>query len=650
MAVKLPEWSNGPKRRYILSADDIPELERGAGTLEFVNRKPRGEAEDAAYNDYKRKHHVQGAAYHLGMMRAAAASGSNEAAKKHKLVYDLHRQSLGFGADDHQIPDEIQSAMSDPSRLPAPKFKAHKADAFLLGKSEPLPLPENEWAVWERNAPEYDLFGSKLGKSETPVFQLVKASDHPLEVNFLTNKLRGLRDWFDQQGIKSINEKDLTPEMRSQLMRVGRDYGGNFTRERIQQFIDSQPAAQYNWSTGKFDHAAGATQRHSNELSNVLRLDLTPQHKQQLEQAGVMGAFRQMNEMSTQSGHPVGPDTIGWVRHTGDKSGVMVDEVQTDYGRPWPAMLSEAVDKAIGRDEGRPEHRERYLADFMQQFPEDQRKVIAKVLFGNKHPAEVLQEGFDSWARGPGDLAGAPVHIWTPEAKGYQTIADPDPRGRMSTKRPLPRHFHEGYRVVPEKRGMIPGQYGEIPTQSNPKFQKKPRMTGGKDAEWRPSTETYKGTIKKAEDMTKQEILEELRKNLIGVLKKAEELAKALPGAPTPGMSGGAPAPAGKIAAPTAPSTAGVKPMAPGALAAITQANAAQAPKIETTDTSGMPKPAKLDIKMAEKSPNEDSGSCKECKGRGEHVLEFGDTDHSVTCSACKESGRASKSRIPGKK
>ena len=43
-------------------------------------------------------------------------------------------------------------------------------------------------------------------------------------------------------------------------------------------------------------------------------------------------------------------------------------------------------------------------------------KKINKILFGDKHPSEVLHEGFKEYIRGKG-FADAPIHIWQPESK-----------------------------------------------------------------------------------------------------------------------------------------------------------------------------------------------------------------------------------------
>jgi hypothetical protein len=500
---KSSEWVSGQNRRYVLSDQDVPELEREAAVNEFIQKRPREEAESAAYTSYRRKHHIQAAAHHLAMMKAAAASGSHKEAKKHSLVYGLHLQELGLDPNDHNVPQEIQDIMSDPKANPGLRFQAHKGDAFLLNKSEEPIYVQPEWQLSPYELDLKSLLSPPpFHKSYLPLGK----SDSPIQVNFLTNKLRQMRDWFDQQGITSINEHDVPTEMRQQLMRVGRDYQGNFNRDKIQELINTAPPRDYNFSTGTYDTAEGATQRHSKEPSNVFRLEMTPEQENQMREAGVLDTYKRMQHLSQQALHPATPGTLGWVRWTGDKSGVHVDEVQSDFGRPWPAFFADQFNRYARRGELPQSEIQRHVDHYSREYPEEQRKLIQKIAFSNKHPAEVLNEAFQQWARTHGGLEGAPIHIWQPEAKAYMATIDPfyeGTQGDLATfdySRPIPGHFQAAYRDVPVKQGAVEGQYGEIPTQATAKFKKQPPKNAigkvGGDVQWRPSTKTYKETIR----------------------------------------------------------------------------------------------------------------------------------------------------------
>jgi hypothetical protein len=123
----LQNW-NG---QQVLSNDHVPELETDAYMLE-AQGFPRDAASQHVYQEYKRKHLIQSAAFHYKAMKAAQGMGANQEAQKHMITYGLCVQSLGldpYGA----TPPEILAAAQDPNLQIAYKFQAHPADAFLLG-------------------------------------------------------------------------------------------------------------------------------------------------------------------------------------------------------------------------------------------------------------------------------------------------------------------------------------------------------------------------------------------------------------------------------------------------------------------------------------------------------------------------------------
>lgn len=120
------EW-NG---KSILHPDHHTELEKESANNEFMHGMPRHKAEEKAYNDYRKHHHLKSAAAHLRGMKAAAASGDVASAKKHGAMYELHCKNLGkepWAESD----EELKEAMKDTS-TPAHSFKSHKGDQFVL--------------------------------------------------------------------------------------------------------------------------------------------------------------------------------------------------------------------------------------------------------------------------------------------------------------------------------------------------------------------------------------------------------------------------------------------------------------------------------------------------------------------------------------
>lgn len=120
-------WSKRP----ILNQDHIADLERDSALNEFEQGQPRESAENNAYSAYRKQHHLQGAAHHLRGLRAAQEAGDIDEAHKHGVAYSLHMGHLGHDPMD-AVPEEVKSLVEGESKPKMYKFKAHKADAFLL--------------------------------------------------------------------------------------------------------------------------------------------------------------------------------------------------------------------------------------------------------------------------------------------------------------------------------------------------------------------------------------------------------------------------------------------------------------------------------------------------------------------------------------
>jgi GNAT superfamily N-acetyltransferase len=298
--------------------------------------------------------------------------------------------------------------------------------------------------------------------------------DEHVEVKFGTNKLRQLRDHIIAQGEEAMSPKDLPPGD----WKAGRDKGGNISAKKIQEHIDSLPGIKYGVSEGSWKGA----QRHSKAPSYVFQLNLSTDQVHKLKEAGVYETFRRMHHASTNSGHPVGKNAgLGWVRWTGDEKGIHIDEVQSDLGQ---SFVRQAAAQAAQQGQDPAEAAKRAERD----YPEEHYQKIKNIVFGGKHPSEVLQEAFHQYLRnekkpdrtgynrhtgttfqfgGRKSHVGTTVHIWTPESKATISL------GRQEDK--LPGHFMVGYRDVPQKKlGMRPASYGDLPTQTGRQHQGKP--------------------------------------------------------------------------------------------------------------------------------------------------------------------------------
>jgi len=268
----------------------------------------------------------------------------------------------------------------------------------------------------------------------------------PEKVNtvFGTNKLRKLRDFIEQQG-GSINKKQI-PNFNPVLGHL-LDGKGNLTSKKIQEHIDSQPAQAFNISHSEWD----GDQRHSEEPSKVFQLNMTKDHIKKMKDAGVFDTFNKLHNISFSSGHPVRKQTVGWVRYTGGPEGIQVDEVQSDLG-------SQLGKQARLQAQAQGQNPDEAEAEVNHQLPPEHLKTIQNILFAGKHPSEVLHESFRQHLRDKG-LANAPLHVHDVQTKM--------PLAQQESKKEAPAHMKFGYSQFPEKMGMEPNVYGELPTQSN---------------------------------------------------------------------------------------------------------------------------------------------------------------------------------------
>lgn len=116
-----PSWQN----RLILHPDDANELEAESALGEFRDGKTQGEAEESAYQNYKRKKLTEAAAHHLRGMKGALAVGDKRAAQKHAALYEMHAATLGGDKIGPTHPDVLAYMEEKPGKY---RFSGHKAD------------------------------------------------------------------------------------------------------------------------------------------------------------------------------------------------------------------------------------------------------------------------------------------------------------------------------------------------------------------------------------------------------------------------------------------------------------------------------------------------------------------------------------------
>ena len=277
-------------------------------------------------------------------------------------------------------------------------------------------------------------------------------------------KHRVARDFIESKGVKELHPKQMLPGDWS----VGRLKNGNISSEKLQAYIDAHPGTKYNISHSTWN----GSQRHNEDDSKVLQVNLTTEQIKKMKEAGVYNSFKAMHEASTYSGHPVDKNHgLGWIRYTGSpKQGFFIDETQSDFGQDF-VIQAAAQAKEAGMDVGEATKRAQ------AKYPSEHYKVIKNILFGNKHPSEVLHEAFHQYQRDLGHH-NVPVSIHTVESKAP-----------ISLKKPLSRpcttcgkeEEHEGHGVSegvgPATHPEVEGDYAPEATETHV-YRANPNHTG----------------------------------------------------------------------------------------------------------------------------------------------------------------------------
>jgi hypothetical protein len=272
-----------------------------------------------------------------------------------------------------------------------------------------------------------------------------------------THKMRAVRDHILGLGLDEAHPKQLPPGD----WKAGRTPQGLISAKKLQHYIDALPGTDFNVSHGKWDGA----QRHNHEPSKVFRLALTNDMVRKLQAAGAYGSFVNTNREVGQY-HEMPVTTVGWVRYTGTpKKGIHIDEIQSDFQNALADRLKgEAISSYGQHESGESVITAAYERGASIQNPQHH-PTIRQILFGNKEPTEVLHEAFLQYLRDRGHHK-AVVHMPSSEMT-HQKLQD---EGHIRKGRPIPAHMVHTYDSMPKKAGYQDAEYGEIPTQSNPKY------------------------------------------------------------------------------------------------------------------------------------------------------------------------------------
>jgi ADP-ribose pyrophosphatase YjhB (NUDIX family) len=246
-----------------------------------------------------------------------------------------------------------------------------------------------------------------------------------------TEKLRILRDKIE--GMGGNVHKNKLPGFPASLVPFT-DAKGFITAVGVQKAIDSLPKEEY-W-VGDYAPWTGG-QRHSQENSNVFQVEVTTNLVNRLKAEGAFGLYARLQRYLAHAGHPTGIRSIGWVRWTGDKTGIHMEETQSD--------LSQA---RIGDEVG-------------VKYEPQANAAMRKVLWGSRKTAQdLLAETFMHWMRQDPDMVNTPLH-WPSHELKTSMGADPP---------------QDTYKRLPADLGFEEkaGRYGQLPTQSSKQLKDKP--------------------------------------------------------------------------------------------------------------------------------------------------------------------------------
>lgn len=160
-------------------------------------------------------------------------------------------------------------------------------------------------------------------------------------------------------------------------------------------FID-----QVNMSAYDPDHESfRENQQHSNEPSTVFQLNTHPDTLERIREAGLGDVYTDMYHTNTATYHPGGEHQIGWVRYTGDKDGIQIDEAQSD-------LVQDAIEHVDAFEKGKDTRAPNYL----KEHGVDKVKKLLNILTDGMSPQQMLLDSFMENLN-QSDLAGTDVHI-----------------------------------------------------------------------------------------------------------------------------------------------------------------------------------------------------------------------------------------------
>ena len=256
-----------------------------------------------------------------------------------------------------------------------------------------------------------------------------------------------------------------------------RNKAGKLSAESVQAYIDSMEPTTYDFELGQYDELKPTADldqirsmvdegtfkrmfntKHSNASQHVLRLKLSDADMEKLKATGADQTLNNLIGVGIQSGHPVTPRTVGWIRFTQGKDGhVMVDEAQSDLESNYEAIIRPQLQQMY--PDATPPQIEAAMGQFLAKLPPAHIEQIKQVAFHGRPAAEVVNEALHQYARHKG-WTGSKWHAHSAKSKAPISF---------DMSKPVPPHVKENYDEGNRALGAVPATYGELETQSQPK-------------------------------------------------------------------------------------------------------------------------------------------------------------------------------------
>jgi hypothetical protein len=256
-----------------------------------------------------------------------------------------------------------------------------------------------------------------------------------------------------------------------------RNKAGKLSAESVQAYIDSMEPTTYDFELGQYDELKPTVDleqirsmvdegtfkrmfntKHSNAPQHVLRLKLSDADMEKLKATGADQTLNNLIGVGIQSGHPVTPRTVGWIRFTQGKDGhIMVDEAQSDLESNYEAIIRPQLQQMY--PDATPPQIEAAMGQFLAKLPPAHIEQIKQVAFRGRPAAEVVNEALHQYARHKG-WVGSKWHAHSAKSKAPISF---------DMSKPVPPHVKENYDEGNRALGAVPATYGELETQSQPK-------------------------------------------------------------------------------------------------------------------------------------------------------------------------------------